>query len=858
MLRITLFLLVFCLIPASLSAKPPKSKKNNQSEPLDLEEVVVSPINPITAYQAAKTRVFDLIHTKIQVSPVRSEKRLYGKAELILKPYYYPQSTLTLDAKGMFINSVQLKRNDSLLNLSYVYDSLKLRMALDRTYTRDEEITVVIDYVSRPYELDSAMSEFGRGVYMIDAEDKNPYKPYHLWSQGEEEAGSVWFPTIDATNERCTGEIYLTVDSALITLSNGILIESKVNANGTRTDHWLQDKPHAPYLFFIAAGPYQKYTTSWKDREVSYYTFPQYFDGVADLFRNTPEMLQVYSDKLGVEFPWDKLSNIVAWDYTAGAMENTSAIIYYDPLFCKKEDLVDWNFDYIIGHEIFHQWFGDYVTCESWANIPLNESLADYGEYIWMEHKYGRDFAEAYNQESLDKYLSYSILNDEPAFNFYYQTAHDLFDPIRYEKGGRILQLLRSYVGDEAFFASLKKYLQDNRYGAVELANLRLAFEAVTGQDLTWFFNQWWLQGGHPVLDIRSAYNAQTKAVELTVTQKQAVESGTLYRLPVKVDLYFADGQKKQHTVDITDREMSFSLPAKTQPLLVNFDADKTLPAEKEEHLSIAENIYKFQHGPRYLDRREAVAALSSQVSGNTSVQDLVYEALADENWFLRRYTLDQLEPGDFDDKNKLLLTLQQMAGSDPVSQVRHKALLVLLRADRPHAKSICQNVIDKDSSFLCIAAAIDKLAAIDYKEAYQVCEKYRDTENAYMLPAVARVFADSVSAENLAFLKKAIWMNSYRSFGSNYKSIRIFLKFCDMPLFEDGVQFLADVNRYEETDLFVKSAAKTLDELRVYFQARLIDKKTAAAEKPSITKKLELLEKVCAGLRSRSMEYHH
>ena len=192
----------------------------------------------------------------------------------------------------------------------------------------------------------------------------------------------------------------------------------------------------------------------------------------------------------------------MAYDYTAGAMENSSAIIYYDNLLCDKRQLIDGNFDWIISHELGHQWFGDYVTPESWANLTLSESFADYAEYIWMEYKYGKDLAEAYRIQATQKYLNSSSYRNNPIINYYYETPHDLFDDIRYEKGGAVLHLLRNYVGDEAFFTALNKYLKEHRFGIAELSDLRKAFEAVTGKDLNWFFNQWWLEKGHPILPV--------------------------------------------------------------------------------------------------------------------------------------------------------------------------------------------------------------------------------------------------------------------------------------------------------------------------------------------------------------------
>ncbi|HEY1870917.1 MAG TPA: M1 family aminopeptidase, partial [Chitinophagaceae bacterium] len=248
-----------------------------------------------------------------------------------------------------------------------------------------------------------------------------------------------------------------------------------------------------------------------KDKEVNYYVEPAYEPVAKRIFGFTPEMMGFYSKTLGVEFPWPKYSQITGRDFVAGAMENTSATLHSNFVQQDARELSEGNrAETTICHELFHQWFGDYVTTESWSNITLNESFADYSETLWSEYKYGKDAGDEQNFNEMQGYLQ-SNSDKKDLVRFYYNDKEDVFDAVSYNKGGRILHMLRNYVGDSAFFKSLNLYLATNKFKSAEAQQLRLAFEEVTGRDLNWFWNQWYYGAGQPSLDINYSYDDATK-----------------------------------------------------------------------------------------------------------------------------------------------------------------------------------------------------------------------------------------------------------------------------------------------------------------------------------------------------------
>lgn len=214
--------------------------------------------NDLPVYQPSATREFDLIHEKVELSFDWQKARANGRATLTLWPWFYETDRLTLDAKNFIINKVAFEGKNE--PLKFNYDGLQLVVELGRKFSRKEVFNLVVEYVARPDERvsigGSAAITQDKGLYFINFDGKDAEKPMQIWTQGETESNSFWMPTIDKPNERCTGELILTVENRFKTLSNGLLISSKPNADGTRTDHWKMDKPIAPYLFMMAIGDY--------------------------------------------------------------------------------------------------------------------------------------------------------------------------------------------------------------------------------------------------------------------------------------------------------------------------------------------------------------------------------------------------------------------------------------------------------------------------------------------------------------------------------------------------------------------------------------------------------------------------
>ena len=505
-----------------------------------------------TQYRAEREKINDLVHTKLKVSFDFEKSQMPGEAWITLTPHFYHVSDLELDAKAMLIHKVTSNGKD----LTYEYDGNKLRISLGNTYAKGDEYTVYIKYTARPEEVTQQGSiaiKDAKGLYFVDPLDTDPKKPTQIWTQGETEANSCWFPTIDSPNQKTSQEIYMTVPDQYVTLSNGILKEQKKNSDGSRTDYWKFDKKHAPYLFFMGVGEYSVVQDKWKDIAVDYYVEKQYEPYAKGIFGLTPEMMDFFSDYTGVVYPWSKYAQIIGRDYVSGAMENTTAVIHQEMAYQTTGELVDKNsWESTIAHELFHHWFGDLVTAESWSNLTVNESFANYSEYLWFEYKYGKDYADAHRHVQITGYLSPdNELKD--LVRFHYNSREDMFDAVSYNKGGTILHMLRNYLGDEAFKAGIKQYLNDHKYGTGEAHQLRLAFEEVSGKDLNWFFNQWYFSNGHPKLDVTYVYSEEAKIVTVQIEQTQE----NLFQFPLAIEVFEGETAKR-YEVWVDEKQVFF------------------------------------------------------------------------------------------------------------------------------------------------------------------------------------------------------------------------------------------------------------------------------------------------------------
>lgn len=701
-------------------------------------------------YQPSATMINDLVHTKLKVSFDIPNEKMAGEAWITLEPHFYPTDSLSLDAKGMEILKVTLENGK---DLKYTYQNSKIKISLDKLYKKNELYTVYIKYIAIP----SSVSQKGSGaindakvLYFINPRGEEEDKPTQIWTQGETESSSCWFPTIDKTNQKTSEEIYMTVPDKYVTLSNGLLKSQTKNSDGTRTDYWKFDKKHAPYLFFMGVGDFAIVKDKWKNIPVEYYVEKEYEPYAKQIFGDTPDMIDFFSNLLNYPYPWEKYSQMVGRDYVSGAMENTTATLHMEKAQQKPGQLIDGNlWETTIAHELFHHWFGDLATSESWSNLTVNESFANYSEYLWLEHKYGKDKAEEHKQEEKDGYMYGKVDFDKDLVRFHYKDREDMFDAVTYNKGGLILHMLRKYLGDDAFFAGLNKYLKNNEYKATEAHHLRLALEEVSGKDLNWFFNQWYYGNGHPKLKATYSLDESKKLIKIEILQTQEPK----FQFPLDIDVY-ENGKSTKHQVWAKAIENnSFEIPYKSIPQLVNINPDDILLCEIIEDKTTEQYIFQYKNTPEYHSKIEAINKLADvQISNKKALETLLEAITTDKYEGIRKLAISKLDETNPTVKQKSASILEKVLNTETQTPVQAEAIKQLANIDAAkYSKTFIK--FSSSKSYSVKSACIEALLQTNKEAALEIINNIDDKDPGDILMnamAKAVIIAQDYSKINL------------------------------------------------------------------------------------------------------------
>lgn len=642
--------------------------------------------------------------------------------------------------------------------LKYDYDGRYLLITLNREYRAEDTLRVEISYLAQPEKIREEAGEENKsekGLFFINPQGKINGMPTQFWTQGETQSNSAWFPTLDSPNQNHTQDIYITLEKKYTTLSNGVLVSSKDLGNGFKTDHWLQSLPHAVYLTMIAAGDFVKVTDPGFNRfEVSYYMEPAYAPYADGIFGRTPEMIRYFEELLGVPFPWQKYAQLPVRKFVSGAMENTTATTHASSVLKNNHQLVDGHDDAVIAHELFHHWFGNYVTCESWAQLPLNEAFANYAEFLWATHRYGKEEGDFTYLTDLQSYLAEAEEKQESLIRFYYRSSEDMFDAHSYQKGGRVLHTLRTEVGDKAFFTALNRYLKTHAFQTAEIEDLRIAFEKVTGRDLKWFFDQWFKGAGHPVVSL--SRSLKDNALQLTATQQTDSLGNGIFRVGLPVRVIGSEGVKD--TVFVLNKAVEvFEIPVagKFENYIPN--ADGYFPGVVRDDRTVEELIHQFGTSSEVYARMAGLE-LAIHLTGNEEpltdkkIRELLLNAMNDKYWRVRQVAVQRFNDYDGEDFLRVEKALEKAITSDPVSNVRADALLSVRNFQNPYHVELARKAM-KDTSYSVRAAALEILLASQVQEADSLVAAYEHVSDGQLFGVIANYF---VTTERPG---KAQWM---------------------------------------------------------------------------------------------------
>jgi aminopeptidase N len=578
----------------------------------------------------APSRDYHLQNVRVSLRFDLDQRQVIGEVTHTLSSLRDGLTHLDFDCADLTISSARVNGKDATFDLR----DNKLRVNLAQPAKAGEKYEVNLQYEGKPTT----------GLYFILPDKNDPSRPKEIWTQGEAEDTHHYIPIYDYPNDRTTSEMILTVPGDWLTVSNGKLLSVQDAAGGMKTWTWRQSLPVSTYLISFVAGEYKEKKEIWHNIPVTYYVPRGLEDTIDPTFSHTKQMLDFFSERFGVPYPWEQYAQTAVDDFVASGMENVSATtlsardMVRPDLAGEKAEAAD----NLLSHELTHQWFGDLVTLKDWTNTWLNEGFATFGANLWEEHQYGVDAAAYRYWRDQNNWMPSKELFPIPI------VTRDINDSVEYvgnvyDKGGWVLNMLRKQLGDDAFFRALKHYLEANRLQNVVTADLVKAIEESTGTNVDPFFDQWIYGAGAPRFSVKSTYDAAEKKVSLNVKQTQKVEGHVgLFRVPVDVAITTAGGEKV-FPVEVSKAEETFSFTVDGPPLMALFDKGNKILSSLDFQKSPEEWIRQLQTAQDVPDRADAAVALGN-IKDNEAVTTALGEAARrDHFWGVRNEALRAL-----------------------------------------------------------------------------------------------------------------------------------------------------------------------------------------------------------------------
>jgi aminopeptidase N len=382
---------------------------------------------------------------------------------------------------------------------------------------------------------------------------------------------------------------------------------------------------------------------------------------------------------------------------------------------------------------------------------------------LWDEHRFGLDEADFQAESETEGY--FGSAENGGYFNlirFDYADKEDMFDGHSYNKGGRILHMLRNYLGDEAFFKGLNLYLTSNKFKAAEVHNLRMAFEEVSGEDLNWFFNQWFLSSGHPVLEVTHKIDAATNTLVLTVKQLQNFNEFPIYKLPVDVAIWDEAGKTTSRIV-VDSVEQNFYFPIKGTVKNVLFDEPQMLLGKVFEDKSTDEFIHQYYNAKRWKARNTALARVAN-IPGDKSAR-LLADALKDPFWSIRLSAINVIEKMEKEKAKTYVAQLKEMSLNDAKSDVRAAAIGCMEFMEADEATTFFKSFMAKEKSYTAIASGLGSYIKVDEKDALNVARGMKNEPAKALKVTIAEVIAQIGDSSDYDYLDQLIYHSDFKGY---------------------------------------------------------------------------------------------
>jgi aminopeptidase N len=694
------------LLFASVLAPHTRARAENIAIECQKSLSFLAPIDSPDYRKYAPDREVDVIHLALDVTPDFTNRMVEGKAVWTFKPIARPADEIRLDAVELNIHDVTSSEKIA----AWQNTGEKLIVTFASPIPAGREANVTITWNAQP----------NQGLYFRTPE--MGYKPgdTHLFSQGEEIEARHWYPSFDFPNIKFTSEVTCRLPAGMTAVSNGRLVSEETDsASGLVVSHWSQEKPHSNYLISLVAGFLRKLEDKYKDIPIAFYTPASEINLASNSFVDTKDMLSFFEQETGVPYPWAKYYQVCVNDFVEGGMENTSCTtLTDDTLFTPATENIR-SSEGLVAHELAHQWFGDLVTCKDWSHIWLNESFATYYETLYRGHKQGRDDM-LYELYGRTRQITGITNNFKAIVRRNFDSSHEMFDYLAYPKGGWVLHMLRSQLGDDLFRRCIKTHLERHLYSNAVTDDLRAVIEELSGRSWDQFFDQWLYHGYHPELEVSYAWDERTKLAKLTIRQVQRItEDVALFNLPLIVRFNGKFGTSDQ-TCRLKGKEEDFYFPLESAPQLVRLDPEYTVLAKVNFKLPAPMLYQQLAQKDDVIGRLLAIEQLGNKDS-NEAVSKLKQALNHDAFYGVRIESARALRTINTDEALKALLD----STNQPDARAREAVVMNINGFYRDSAFASARRTVETEKNPDIAALALRGLAGSNQSDARETLLKY-------------------------------------------------------------------------------------------------------------------------------------
>jgi len=501
----------------------------------------------------------DVLHYKFNIGLNDVNDTIYGVAEIKVKfiktdtVIAFDLTNLDQKGKGMIVSDAKFTlHNMPAIKFRQTKETISISSVIP--YVKGDSANILISYKGIPADgLIISKTKYGHRSFFADN-----------WPN----RGHNWIPCHDDPADKATTEFIVTAPEHYQVVANGIQIEETSLGKGFKLTHWKEDTPISTKVMVIGAADFAVNLSGVVNGNIPVYSwvYPENKDKGFYDYALANGILEYYISHVG-PYGYKKLANVQS-KTRFGGLENANTIFYSENSVSgtrKSEGL--------LAHEIAHQWFGNMATEKSFGHLWLSEGFATYFTILYFENKYGKDTVIKMLKDDREQVIAYSKESKKAVVDTEETDYMKLLNPNSYPKGGWILHMLRSELGDSVFWRSIRKYYATYAGGVADTRDLQKIFEDVSGKNLKQFFDQWLYTTGQPDLSIQWSYNGQTKEVTVNVEQKQTGE----FIFPLEISLKYPSEKSEIQKVYIDKKNKFFSFKTKERPTAVIVDPDTEL-----------------------------------------------------------------------------------------------------------------------------------------------------------------------------------------------------------------------------------------------------------------------------------------